>query len=448
VEKHLEMAVEVIHERIRLDQQRVSPDAAEVLRVIDAKLLDPRFKAGSLSPSKKVRESFREVFRATLNLYVRVRRIEVALFLLDYTEATIPAIAKAVGYPNTFSFNYTFDKLMGRSPTAERRHWRSQNRGAHVSGPRLMVDGRPLTSPLLYEAPIDRRCLVGALEPHSAAFHLCHLRWRASDDDNELGWLGSRMDAYLEEVRGDPRAVPEVPDLRARTETLDMAEAFELLERAARPTLDVLDAYEVSVPRSLRSMVDHLRANVTTPEYRLDQLQDEVGAYHADRSEFSHYMGITPRQYLFEARMETASRLLRDTPLSVTVIAELVGYADPPQFRRAFKTWSGALAPDEYRTRVRHVASRVGPAPARFINWRYLEHVRGPAPKEALEWVRYVESVYSFVSPIHVDDRSSPPAPLEGRDRQLDKAIELVTERIEAEPRHLPERPPGPIKTQ
>jgi hypothetical protein len=94
------------------------------------------------------------------------------------------------------------------------------------------------------------------------------------------------------------------------------------------------------------------------------------------------------------------------------------------------------------------VASRVGPAPARFINWRYLEHVRGPAPKEALEWVRYVESVYSFVSPIHVDDRSSPPAPLEGRDRQLDKAIELVTERIEAEPRHLPERPPGPIKTQ
>jgi hypothetical protein len=109
-------------------------------------------------------------------------------------------------------------------------------------------------------------------------------------------------------------------------------------------------------------------------------------------------MGITPRQYLFEARMETASRLLRDTPLSVTVIAELVGYADPPQFRRAFKTWSGALAPDEYRTRVRHVASRVGPAPARFINWRYLEH----------EVVCYVESVYSFVSPIHVDG----PAPL------------------------------------
>jgi AraC-like DNA-binding protein len=149
VEKHLEMAVEVIHERIRLDQQRVSPDAAEVLRGIDARLFDPRFKAGSLSPTKKVRESFREVFRA-------------------------------------------------------------------------------------------------------------------------------------------------------------------------------------------------------------------------------------------------------------------VGYADPPQFRRAFKTWSGALAPDEYRTRVRHVASRVGPAPARFINWRYLEHVRGPAPKEALEVVCYVESVYSFVSPIHVDG----PAPL------------------------------------
>ena len=73
-----------------------------------------------------------------------------------------------------------------------------------------------------------------------------------------------------------------------------------------------------------------------------------------------------------------------------------MGYADPPQFRRAFKTWSGGLAPDEYRTRVRWVASRVGPAPARFINWRYLEHIRGPAPKEALELVRYIERVYSF----------------------------------------------------
>jgi len=275
------------------------------------------------------------------------------------------------------------------------------------------------------------------LEPRSAAFHLCWLRFRAADDVNELSWLGSWMDAYLEKVEGDPRAVPELPDLRFKTESLDGAAAVELLARAARPTLDVLDAYEVSVPKSLRSMVDHLRANVTTPEYRLDQLQDEVGAYHADRSEFSHYMGITPRQYLFEARMETASRLLRDTPLSVTVIAELVGYADPPQFRRAFKTWSGGLAPDEYRTRVRYVASRVGPAPARFINWRYLQHVRGPAPKEALELVRYAESVYSFGSPIHLVDRSSPPAPLEDRDRRLDKAIELVMERIKAEPRHL-----------
>jgi len=35
------------------------------------------------------------------------------------------------------------------------------------------------------------------------------------------------MDAYLGEVQGDPRAVPELPDLRFRTETLDVAEAVQ-----------------------------------------------------------------------------------------------------------------------------------------------------------------------------------------------------------------------------
>ena len=89
--------------------------------------------------------------------------------------------------------------------------------------------------------------------------------------------------------------------------------------------------------------------------------------------------------------------MLRDTPLSISVTAQLTGYSDAPQFRRAFKNWSGELSPDEYRARVRYVALQAGPAPARFTNWRYLEYIRGPAPKDGLELVRYVERVYSFV---------------------------------------------------
>lgn len=96
--------------------------------------------------------------------------------------------------------------------------------------------------------------------------------------------------------------------------------------------------------------------------------------------------------------METTSRLLRDSSLSVTVICQLMGYADPPQFRRAFKNWSGELSPGQYRRRVRHVAARVGPAPPRFIHWRFLEQIRGESREEAMEMVRYVERVYGFAT--------------------------------------------------
>ena len=375
MQKFFDTAVTVVLERIRMDRQRASTAVADVLKIIEDRLFDPDFKASSLNVSKPVRAFFREVFDATPSHYIRVRRIEVALFLLDNTDGKIPAIAKLVGYLKVFSFNYTFKQLMGRSPSAERRHWRSLNRGEVARAQRFMADGRPLRRPRTQDAPLDRRCLVGALEPRSVAFQLCYLRHGASGDDG-LSWLHESLDAYLESYDGDPLATPAVPDLRCKSRDLPPEETLRLLERAAQPTLDVLATYETSVPKSVRSMLDHLRANVTTAKFRLDQLKDEVGAYHADRSEFSLAMGITPWQYLFEARMETASRLLRDTPLSVTVMAELLGYADPQQFRRAFKTWSGEIAPDEYRTRVRFVASRVGPAPDRFIHWSYLEHIR------------------------------------------------------------------------
>ena len=37
---------------------------------------------------------------------------------------------------------------------------------------------------------------------------------------------------------------------------------------------------------------------------------------------------------------------------------------------------------------------------------------------------------------------------LRGRDQQLEKAIEVIQERIAAEPRRLTDRPPGPVKAR
>lgn len=52
---------------------------------------------------------------------------------------------------------------------------------------------------------------------------------------------------------------------------------------------------------------------------------------------FKRITGETPRELIQKARLERACQLLRETPLSVTEIAEQAGYADVFQFSRMFK---------------------------------------------------------------------------------------------------------------
>jgi AraC family transcriptional activator of mtrCDE len=56
---------------------------------------------------------------------------------------------------------------------------------------------------------------------------------------------------------------------------------------------------------------------------------------------FSEVLGASPHQYLTELRMIEALRLLRDPRLSVTAIAEQLGYQSEAAFRRTFKKIHG-----------------------------------------------------------------------------------------------------------
>jgi AraC-like DNA-binding protein len=53
---------------------------------------------------------------------------------------------------------------------------------------------------------------------------------------------------------------------------------------------------------------------------------------------------------LDEVRREIALDYLRTSPLSVEQIAQLVGYSDASNFRKAFKGWMGQT-PSQYRDR-------------------------------------------------------------------------------------------------
>ncbi len=63
---------------------------------------------------------------------------------------------------------------------------------------------------------------------------------------------------------------------------------------------------------------------------------------------FKQVTGLSPKQYQLEARMERATRLLSDSALPVSAIAEQAGYDSIYHFSRQFKRMRGA-SPSQYR---------------------------------------------------------------------------------------------------
>ncbi|MEE4271618.1 MAG: AraC family transcriptional regulator [Thermoanaerobaculales bacterium] len=85
----------------------------------------------------------------------------------------------------------------------------------------------------------------------------------------------------------------------------------------------------------------------------VDEIARRVGlsAYQLNRR-LKDLLGITARQLLTKSRIDTASRLLRTTPLAISDVAQQSGYCDQSAFTRQFRKSTG-LTPREYRQRHR-----------------------------------------------------------------------------------------------
>lgn len=78
-------------------------------------------------------------------------------------------------------------------------------------------------------------------------------------------------------------------------------------------------------------------------QWSLAELARQVGlsrSTFADR--FTHYVGISPRQYLVRWRLQLAARLLEQSTISIAQVAAEVGYESEAAFHRAFKKFVGA----------------------------------------------------------------------------------------------------------
>lgn len=103
--------------------------------------------------------------------------------------------------------------------------------------------------------------------------------------------------------------------------------------------------------RHLARAVEHLFEKYSEP-LRLETVAANAG-FSLDTFErlVKQVFHLTPRQLLTKARIEAASRLLRETDQSVAEIAYACGYSDHSAFTRQFRSTVG-MTPREFRRGV------------------------------------------------------------------------------------------------
>lgn len=105
-------------------------------------------------------------------------------------------------------------------------------------------------------------------------------------------------------------------------------------------------------PSVKRRSIDTMRTRMSE-DLGLDELAADAGlsVFHFARM-FKQSLGVPPRAYLTQVRMEKAAELLRSTELSVTEIANEVGYSSSQVLARIFLKHY-RRTPTDYRRAVR-----------------------------------------------------------------------------------------------
>jgi AraC-like DNA-binding protein len=128
-----------------------------------------------------------------------------------------------------------------------------------------------------------------------------------------------------------------------------------LLVEALRPGLT--DAHSASLlrgigERGLRLALEAMHRDYAR-EWTVAELARLAGTSRsALAARFRTRLGVSPRQYLIDWRMNRAAKLLGSTDLSVAEVALATGYESEPAFARTFKRATG-LSPGRFRRAAR-----------------------------------------------------------------------------------------------
>jgi len=166
-----------------------------------------------------------------------------------------------------------------------------------------------------------------------------------------------------------------------------------LLQRIATPTLARIRKDQQGASDHVAALLAHIELHLFHPDLKVESLFSATQIKnHLIPITFHHEVGLPPRAYIEDCRLEVAARLLSTSDLKVWQIAHLVGYNSLQSFGRAFRRCIGSL-PTVYR---KQNAAAEPPLPAEWRKLGFLlRALRGKlAPEEAAPFMQHLESHY------------------------------------------------------
>jgi len=132
---------------------------------------------------------------------------------------------------------------------------------------------------------------------------------------------------------------------RGHSHLSSMTIMYEILTRLYHASISHEEKKNYNI---IKPAIQYLEEHYSDPNLTNSVLAEQ--AFISDvyfRKIFKQKFGISPKQFIQMHRVEKAKELLRDEKLSVSSIAEAVGYSSVYHFSRSFKKITG-YAPSEY----------------------------------------------------------------------------------------------------
>ena len=131
---------------------------------------------------------------------------------------------------------------------------------------------------------------------------------------------------------------------------------FELREEARHQFAEstAIDVSKISTnveeEELMKQLLKAINENLDNEGYGVEQLASDVAMSRTNLyNRLRTMLGISPADFIRNVRLKHAARLLTETHMSISEVAEHIGYASPRIFSQNFKKIFGCL-PSEYRT--------------------------------------------------------------------------------------------------